>query len=74
MYDGHFLAGSLAEGLGPANLTRVPLHLKVLVTLAPAETELLSVVAHKGSPVARVAGRRAEVALFNPHGERVRMG
>jgi hypothetical protein len=30
-YNGHFLAGSLAEGLGPLDLAGVALHFEVLV-------------------------------------------
>ena len=66
-YDSHFFASCLTEGLSPTNLTRVTLHLKVAVTLGSTESELLPVVTDKGGAVAWVAGRRAEVALFNPH-------
>jgi hypothetical protein len=64
--DGHFLAVRATEGLGPAELARVALHLEVGVAFAAAEAELLGVVAHKGDAFGGVAGAGAEVACFDP--------
>lgn len=41
------------------------------MTLGAAEAELLTIVADEGSAVAWVAGRGAEVALFNSHSSRM---
>ncbi len=56
MYNSHFLSSCLTEGLGPTNLTRVSLHLEVLVTLGATETELLAIVTDKGGSVTWIAG------------------
>jgi hypothetical protein len=64
--DGHFLAGSLAEGLCPLQLARVALHLEVLVALAPTEPENSGIVADKSYAFAWVGGPTAEVAGFDP--------
>ena len=40
-YNGHLLASRLPEGLGPAHLPGIPLHLEVLVTFRATEPEEL---------------------------------
>lgn len=65
--DSQLLAGSLPERLRPLELSWVSSLLEVLVALGPAELELLGVVTHKGYSVARVHGRRAEVAAVDSH-------
>jgi len=50
----HIFTVNCTIRLCPLNFARVPLHLEVLVTLGPAKTEQLRVVAHEANPMARI--------------------
>lgn len=60
----HILSMQSSVGLGPFHLARIPLHLKVLVTLGSTESKYLCIIAHKLDPMTRVYSRGAEPALF----------
>lgn len=52
--------------LGPLQLARLALHLKVLVTFRAAEAEYTGIVANEGDALGRIYRPRAEMAGFNP--------
>lgn len=58
----HFLAACLTEGLGPADLAWIALHLEVFMAFGFAEAKAFGIVADKHDAVAWIAGRTAEVA------------
>lgn len=52
--DNHLLAACGTVGLGPFELARLALHLKVLVTFRAAESELPRIIADKSDTFGRV--------------------
>lgn len=50
-----------------SHLTRVTLHLEVVVAFAATEVKYRGVVSYKGDAVARIAATGAEPALLNTH-------
>lgn len=54
-YNGHLLASSISESLGPPDLSRVTLLLKVTMALGTTEAEDLGVIPDKGDSMPWVA-------------------
>lgn len=65
--DRHFLTMSASVSLGPLQSPRIVLHLEMLVTLRPAESESLAVVTHEHDAMPRVNAAGTEPTFFNSH-------
>ena len=66
--DRKFLSPRPSVRLRPCDLAWIPLLVEIAMTLRPTESERLRVVANEDDAVPGVAGRRAEIALLDPHG------
>lgn len=53
---------------GPLQLSRVALHLEVLMALGAAELEHGGIIAHEGDAMPWVDGAAAEPTFLQPHG------
>lgn len=66
-HDNHLLSICPPERLCPSNLSRVPLHLEILMTFGPAKSEAFRIVSDEHVSISGVDISRAEVTLFDTH-------